>query len=97
MREVRSEASDIFRHHFGFSTNVITPNVVIRQMFGKFAVEISAGTWMDGQKIYGVTVIEQKGHDPADSVRRHDLSTAKWSYEDAMEYAKSLRREEADG
>lgn len=79
-------ARQTFRDAFNGQTNFMTPEVLRYGKKGDLFYELSAGTGMHGERIYGVTVITTKGE-------RTDLS--KGGFDDVLKaekYITSLRQ-----
>lgn len=73
----RDEADKVYWRTFRGSPNIITPEVLGRFMFEDYAVEISEGSGMDHQPIFGVTIVHRtKGHDYARSKMEPSLREA---------------------
>jgi len=82
-------AREIFYEVFGNRKNMLTPTVASRRKKGRrLAYELSTGTSIRDTIIYGVTVVRF-----VDGEWRFILDDSKvfYSYDDAMNYVKSLR------
>lgn len=58
----RRRARALFRGTFGDSTNFLTPEAVDYGIAGDYAWELSTGTGIWNESLYGVTVLELDGH-----------------------------------
>ncbi len=75
----------IFKEKFN-SNNPLTPTVISYTQNEKYFFELSTGTGIKGEAVFGVTVIEidRKKH-------RHDLSEMFFSQKEAQKYIKNLK------
>lgn len=84
----RTTADRIFRAAYGDIPNFLTPEILDRGMSpsGDIAWEISTGTGMDRQPIYGVTVVDARSKQPL-----HDVSQCVDSLDHARQLVRALR------
>lgn len=66
--------------------NIMTPDVIRYGVAGRYAYELSSGTGLTREPIYGVTIVLRGSGE-----RRHDLSKMCESLEEAESYISSLR------
>lgn len=87
MREPnRAKANRLFRRAYpNGEPNPMTPTIHYRTMRGGYAVELSEGTGMEGQPIFGVTVLDGWGQ------RNTERSRLFQAREEAEKYIESLR------
>ncbi len=83
MTDATPSVREIFYNTFGDSQNFMTPEVVSYQVAGPYAVELSRGTGIWNESIYGVTVLELDG-------TRTTLGGCFDKPEDALEYMAQL-------
>lgn len=76
----RSQIAALFNRVYDGGRNFMTPNLVKYGKRGRLVYEISSGTGMRQQPIYGVTVLE------IDGTERSDLSTMFQSLREAEAY-----------
>lgn len=81
------QADEAFYTAFRGHVNIMTREILERGIAGEWAWEISRGRWVDGEPIYGVTVI---GIDGSRSDESFVLSKMFDSYRDATEHVRSL-------
>ena len=66
--------------------NFMTPNIIEYGNTGNFLYELSEGTGMSGQPIYGVTVLELLDYETEEVRRRTDMGQCHDSLEDARDH-----------
>ena len=80
---MREYAGNVFRSVVK-GTNIMTPEWLGYGWSGDFAYELTKGTGLTNEVIYGVTVVS------ADRIRRNDLSKLCHSLSEARTYISSL-------
>ena len=58
---LRRRARALFRGTFGDSSNFMTPELIEYRIVGQYAVELSRGSGIWNNALYGVTVLELDG------------------------------------
>lgn len=91
------EAERAFRIAFGrpdgtIGPNIITPTVEWRRMVGPYAVELSSGTGLEHEPLFGVTVLLANGERPAP-----DVSRVFWDRAEAERYIGEIAGLRDDG
>lgn len=71
--------------------NFFTPNIHSYLSTDKYIIELSSSSLNDHEKLYGITVVEKLPE--GTYMRRYDISTAKHSFEEVVEYLNSLKDE----
>lgn len=84
-------ASKAFRIVYKGDKNFMTPDFIGYRESGDLKIELSSGRGMDGDPIFGVTVVEVKGGEPK---KRPDLSRLCFSRREADLAAEALVEDE---
>jgi hypothetical protein len=80
----RHEVNQIFRDAFNGGMNFMTPTVIERRALKDLVYEISEGTGLSSEPIFGVTVLTKQAE------HKHELCKLFYSLEEAKEYVESL-------
>ncbi len=91
LKSYNPTARQIIEMEYGTSKNVMTPNVI---SYGKIdnttAYELSEGRGMEGQKVYGVSIV--KYDDNTNNTQRdYDRSKMFYNKQEAQQYIKNLQ------
>lgn len=71
--------------------NFFTHNIHSYLSTDKYIIELSSSSFSDYEKLYGITVVEKLPE--GIYMRRDDISTVKYSFEEVVEYLNSLKDE----
>lgn len=85
MNYIQNKVREVFNDKFNGKKNFITPNVLSYSETHNYYIELSQGTGIDGQNIWGITVIEKDSKE-----HRHDLSNLFHSKQEADRFIKRL-------
>lgn len=81
-----SSAHAIMRAAYNGQRNIMTPEVLVVGTAGPYAVEVSKGTGIKQEPIYGVTVVNRHTGEPD-----RELSRCLFSEEQVNEFLRTLR------
>lgn len=71
--------------------NFFTPNIHSYLSTDKYIIELSSSSFSDYEKLYGITVVEKLPE--GIYMKRDDISTVKYSFEEVVEYLNNLKDE----